>query len=91
MIFNNAEIASVKRNDYKIHLFYMSKDETINILVMLNWLRKRNMFLQINIIMDKKDLVFGNIVFENQKFCCYKNQILIDDVDINKLIVSNNS
>ena len=49
------------------------------------------MFLQINIIMDKKDLVFGNIVFENQKFCCYKNQILIDDVDINKLIVSNNS
>ena len=36
MIFNNAEIASVKRNDYKIHLFYMSKDETINILVMLN-------------------------------------------------------
>ena len=49
------------------------------------------MFLQINIIMDKKDLVFGNIVFENQKFCCYKNQILIDAVDINKLIVSNNS
>ena len=29
---NDVPIASVKRNDYRIHFWYMSKDEVINLL-----------------------------------------------------------
>ena len=32
MNFNNAAIVTVKGNDYRIHLSYMSKDEAMNLL-----------------------------------------------------------
>ena len=30
--FNDIAIISIKRNDYKIHLWYMSKDDAISIM-----------------------------------------------------------
>ena len=30
--FNGVTIVSVKRSDYRIHFWYMSKDDTINIM-----------------------------------------------------------
>ena len=38
--------------------------------------------------MNKVILIFGNIAIENCKFHYYKNLILIDDADINKLLIS---
>ena len=32
MNFNDAAIVSVKGNDYRIHFWYMSKDDAINIM-----------------------------------------------------------
>ena len=32
MNFNDAAIVSVKGNDYRIHFWYMSKDDAINII-----------------------------------------------------------
>ena len=32
MNFNDAAIASVKGNDYRIHFWYMSKDEAMSIM-----------------------------------------------------------
>ena len=32
MSFNDAAILSIEGNDYRIHFFYMSKDEVINLL-----------------------------------------------------------
>ena len=40
--------------------------------------------------MDKKITVFGDIETEKHKSHYHKNGILVDDVDINKTIVSNN-
>ena len=34
--FNDIAIASYKGNDYRIHFWYMSKDEAINILKNIN-------------------------------------------------------
>ena len=38
--------------------------------------------------MDEKITTFGNNKIEKHKFYCHKNPILIDGVDINKIIVS---
>ena len=32
MNFNDADIASIKTNDYRIHFWYISKDNAINII-----------------------------------------------------------
>ena len=32
MDFNDVAIVSIKRNDYRIHFWYMSKDEAISIM-----------------------------------------------------------
>ena len=32
MNFNDVAIVSIKRNDYRIHFWYMSKDNAINIM-----------------------------------------------------------
>ena len=32
MIFNNVAIVSVKRSDYRIHFWHMSKDDAVNIM-----------------------------------------------------------
>ena len=32
MNFNDAAIASIKENDYRIHFWYMNKDEAISIM-----------------------------------------------------------
>ena len=42
MSSNDVNIVSVKGKDYKIHLLYMSNEETINILEILIWLKKLN-------------------------------------------------
>ena len=37
----------------------------------------------------EKVIPFGDTEIEKHKFYCHKNPILIDDLDINKIIVSN--
>ena len=32
MNFNDVAIVSIKRNDYRIHFWYMTKDDAINIM-----------------------------------------------------------
>ena len=36
MNFNDVAIVSVKRSDYRIHFWYMSKNDTINIIKNFN-------------------------------------------------------
>ena len=38
--------------------------------------------------MDQKNKAFGDTEIEEPKFHCNKNPILIDNVDINKILVS---
>ena len=38
MSFNDGAIVSVKGNDYRIHLGYMNKDETIDTLNDVKWI-----------------------------------------------------
>ena len=40
MIFNNVAIVHVKGNAYKIHFWYMSKDDAINIMNGSNFVDK---------------------------------------------------
>ena len=39
--------------------------------------------------MNKKSITFGDIEIAKRKFYHHKNVILIDDVDINKLVILN--
>ena len=41
MSFNNIAIVYVKENAYRIHFWYMSKDDAINIMNVYNLLDKR--------------------------------------------------
>ena len=41
MSFNNVAIVYVKRNDYRIHFWYMSKDDAIKIMNGSNLVDKR--------------------------------------------------
>ena len=41
MSFNDAAIASIKGNDYRIHFWYMSKDDAINIMRNSNLIDKK--------------------------------------------------
>ena len=43
MNFNNFAIVSVKESDYRIHFWYMSKDEAINIMKF--WLKWKNLIM----------------------------------------------
>ena len=40
MNFNDVSIASVKGSDYRIHFWYMSKDDAINIIKNSNLIKK---------------------------------------------------
>ena len=40
MDFNDAAIVSIKGNDYRIHFWYMSKDDAINIMKNSDFLKK---------------------------------------------------
>ena len=41
MIFNDVAIVSIKGNDYRIHFWYMSKDDAINIMHSSNLIDKK--------------------------------------------------
>ena len=49
--FNNVAIASVRGNDYRIYFWYMSKDETINIMKNSN-------------LNEKKWIIIKNIIYK---------------------------
>ena len=38
--FNDVAIVSVKGNDYRIHFWYMSRDDAINIMKISDWNEK---------------------------------------------------
>ena len=60
MSFNDVAIVNVKRNDYRIHFFYMSKDEVRNLLRNPDLTEKKNdyykteKFILSHLKMDKK-------------------------------------
>ena len=41
MSFNDIAIINVKRNAYRIHFWYMSKDDAISIMINSNWVDKK--------------------------------------------------
>ena len=41
MSFNDVAIINVKRNAYRIHFWYMSKDDAISIMINSNWVDKK--------------------------------------------------
>ena len=41
MTFNNVAIASIKGSDYRIHFWYMSKDDAINVMHNTNLIDKK--------------------------------------------------
>ena len=45
MNFNHAAIASIKANDYRIHFWYMSKDDSINIMKNFNLNKKVDRYI----------------------------------------------
>ena len=57
MNFNDVSIASVKGSDYRIHFWYMSKDDAINIM------KKSDFFLHLE-REDRKyrERSFGNVM-----------------------------
>ena len=88
MSFNNVEIVFVKGNDYRIHFWYVSKDEVINIMKNSNLKEKSG---PLYMKMDKKIIALGDTEIEKKKSHCHKNTILIDDVYIDKMLISNNT
>ena len=60
MNFNDAAIVSVKGNDYRIHFWYMSKNDAISIMLNSN-------------LIDEKGYNFLNIIF-SIIFSIYKNE-----------------
>ena len=40
--------------------------------------------------MNEEIVAFGDIEIDKRKFICQKNPILIEDVDIDKILISNN-
>ena len=50
MSFNNVAIVYIKGNDYRIHFWYISKDDAINIMNLLIWLIKGKFFNFFNYI-----------------------------------------
>ena len=53
MSFNNVAIVYVKGNSYRIHVWYMSKDDAINIMNNSNLADKRGVLLTFFIIYKK--------------------------------------
>ena len=41
MSFNDVAIINVERNAYRIHFWYMSKDDAISIMINSNWVDKK--------------------------------------------------
>ena len=68
MSFTNVAIVSIKGNDYRIHFWYMSKDQAINLFkkCWFDW-KKWNILK----IMDKNIGAFGYTGIEKHKFHCF--------------------
>ena len=78
MSFTDIAIVSVKANDYRIHFWYMSKDEAINLLRNTDFTEKSRTSLNINISYHLKKMNKDNITFYNteagkHKFHRYKS------------------
>ena len=89
MGFANVAIVTVKGNSYRIHFWYINKDEAINLLKNVD-LRKKvdhykiKFFFIVYKFMRKEIIAFRNIEFDlskNRKNPC-KNRISLEDVDI---------
>ena len=74
----------------------ISKSEVLNLLQNVDFskkvehykIKKKNIYIYIYAKMDAKIIAFGDTEIEKQKFHNHKNPILIDDVDINKIMTS---
>ena len=81
MSFNDVEIVSIKWNNYEIHLWYMSKDETNPKYIAKCWfdwksgtLKDKNILSQIK--MSWEILTYGDAEADKHKFHRYKNPFL---------------
>ena len=57
MNFNDVAIVPIKRNDYRIHFWYMSKDDAINIMKNSNLNRIRIIMIFVNIKDERNNLL----------------------------------
>ena len=48
--FNNAAIVSAKGSDYRIHFWYTSENEAINIMKTSDWMKKVDYYIFFNYI-----------------------------------------
>ena len=72
--FDDIAIVSVKGNDYKIHFWYMSKDEAINLL-RIYWFKEKNRNIKKYKFSVSYILGFNEI--EKWKFYSYKNPVFL--------------
>ena len=95
MSFNDAAMASVKGNDYKVQFWYMSKLESINVLrnadlTKKKWNISKRKDLLPHIKMANEIKTTGDIGIEKHKFHRHRSPIFIEDVDIDDKLVSSN-
>ena len=94
MGFANVAIVTVKGNSYRIHFWYINKDEATNLLKNVDLSKKKvdhykiinhyKFFFIVYKFMRKEIIAFRNIEFDlskNRKNPC-KNRVSLEDVDI---------
>ena len=85
-------ILSIHGVDYHFNIYGNIKNDAVNFLQNANLNEKRNV-IKIKIItmfkMGKEIVTFGDIEVEKHKFHQHKKSVLIEDVNINKIIVPN--
>ena len=87
-------ILNIKGFDYRCLISLISKNEAIKLmqnanLTRQNWKIIKHKSLLSHIKMGKKNLTFEDIEIEKSKFYHHKTSIFLRDVDIEKVLVSN--
>ena len=92
MSFADAAIVTVKGNGYRIHFWYINKDEAINLLKNIDLSKKVDyykikFFFIVYKFMSKEIVAFRNIEFDkSNRKNSRKNLILLEDVDIKNFV-----
>ena len=90
MSFNDVAVVFVKENGCRIHFWYMSKDETINLLrnaylTGKTWNIRKQTFVITQ--MCNKILTFSDKKIEKHEFHHYKNLMFLEDGNIDNTLI----
>ena len=89
MKLSDIAILNIKGSDYRCIISYISKNEAIDLMQKAN-ITKHKQFIFV-LKMVKEILTFGNIEIEKNKFYRQKTLIFLEDVGIEKVLVSKKS